>query len=1204
MNTRSRAVAVIGSLSLLFVALLLVAVPSYAQEAVGTIFGRVVDSSGAVVAGAQVSVRNVATGVSTTYLTTKTGDYSAVNLNPGTYSVTVNMMGFKVATSNGLIVEVDKTLRQDFALQIGEASQTVTVTTDSQMLQAGNATVGQVVTEKQIAALPLSGRDFTNLITLSAGVSTPIGGIQKTVFNPTGLNDQFTMTSIDGARPASLSYIVDGFTDTDFFFSKPTNLPPADAVQEFKLQNGLYSSQYGFGSAQVNVAIKTGTNMLHGTGYDFVQNAAFQRRSPLAAFLAQLNKKPIPTKPPHLVQNEFGGNLGGPFVIPKIYNGRNRTFWFFSYDGGRKRTTSGLNSLQVPTAAERKGDFSDWPYPIYNPATTGSVAPTPDNPTGRLPYANNQIPSSAFNAIGQKVLAYYPAPNITCQMPCSNLAGLLPVKTDTNVYTGRFDHHINERNQLWFTANHGNIDAPGVSMLPESASGVTNSSNLYGGHYLHAFSNNLLGDVRIGYSNLKFHEGANSAFGPNLSANLGLQNVPNIPAYYSLPIVTVGDGYSTLGQGNNGYSQWDDIYEYGGDITYVHGAHKLNMGADWRHLQIRDQDGFTVNGHLIFNGAYTASNPTGKTIGTTGSANGNGLADLLMGNPISVPQTPAPLGSDDFNLSGNQYAFYFQDDYHASSRVTLNLGLRYEHPALFHSIDNSGAILNLNTPGGGVMYADRSFVDGINAPTNIKNTYFQCCAPNSLIDGEGIKLFPRLGFAWSPFDSSRVVVRGGYGVYSDIYMRFYDGTDYDNNQLLTLTANPNYPSANGTEKASPLALNTLWLPPIKLDPSADFPLPWQYSISTPWPLNKHPYTQQWGLGVQYALTPDMLLDVGYVGSRSLHQPTQTFFNQATLPTTPDALSNGTVCNALRDASQAVGSAAGCLKTGSAFQPIDTRVPFKNLSVHSYADANILSSAYNSLQVRLNRRFSHGLTFLGSYTYSKALDESSEIATFSNGSGGSNIITDARRTGLDWGPADFDQTHRFVVSYLWAIPVGKGQRYSLGPANWVLGNWQTSGVVTLASGLPFSVFCCTRGANNDLSGNPFSDRLRANSNGSHNPNFHQSLQHWFDTTPYSVPDRGTLGNVGRNTLRAPGQRLANVSFIKEFPLTERQRFEFRVDVFNFLSSYHTGSLVPVHKVGPPSTFFGGIIVDSGPFLPLGKQILYNPRQIQMALRYSF
>jgi len=236
-----------------------------AQNERGSILGHVADNTGAAIAGAKVTIRNVNTGISNIFMTTSTGDYVVVNLIPGTYDVAVEDKGFQATQAKALVLQVDQTLRQNFTLTVGTVEQQVEVSANSQMLQADNATVGGVITEKQIQSLPISGRDFTNLLATNAGVTQASGGIQATIFDPHGLNTQFTMVSVDGARPSSISYIIDGVTDTDLFFSRPTNIPPADTIQEFKLQNGLYSAQYGFGAGQVNVAIKSGTNQFHGS---------------------------------------------------------------------------------------------------------------------------------------------------------------------------------------------------------------------------------------------------------------------------------------------------------------------------------------------------------------------------------------------------------------------------------------------------------------------------------------------------------------------------------------------------------------------------------------------------------------------------------------------------------------------------------------------------------------------------------------------------------------------------------------------------------------------------------------------------------------------------------------------------------------------------------------------------------------------------
>lgn len=1171
------------------------------QNAQGTILGHIQDASGAALPGVTVTAKNVNTGISAQFTTTSSGDYVFVNLIPGSYAVTAARSGFQSAASQGLTLEVGQTLRQDFALQLGAVSQQVTVAADSQMVQTDNASIGQVITTRQIQALPLSGRDFTNLISINAGVTTAAGGIQATVFDQHGLNTQFQEMSIDGSRPASISYVVDGITDTDFFFSKPINIPPADTIQEFKLENGVYPASGGFGSAQVDVALKSGTNQLHGEASDFLENSAFQPQNPINAYLNTAKGTKLSTNPPFR-QNQFGANLGGPLTLPfGLYSGHDRSFFFASYEGGRIRRTSAASLLQVPTAAERQGDFSDWPFPIYDPSTTGSQPVTAADPSGRAQFAGNKIGS--INPIAQKMLNYFPMPNITCTMPCGNYVATTENPTDTDVWTGRLDHSLSNRDQLSLTLNTGRIHSPSISPLPASSSDVTDHSYLLGVQWQRTFTPNLIGVVRAGYTRENFHEGASTAFGPNLSAQLGLANTNPVPAFYGLPSLAVGDGYSGPGNSNNGYSQKDNVFQYAGNVTYVHGAHTMAFGADIRRIQLVDADGFTVNGQLNFTGAYTASDPTAGSAGKLGPTAGNGFADLLLGDPLSL-KAPVPLASDLYNVRATAWGFYFQDDYHLSPRLTLNLGMRYEVPSTLHAVDNSGSVLTLGTPGGGLIYADQKFVSTYTGSAgSAASTYLQCCVSNKLVPGVKNNFQPRIGFAWRPLASNRFVIRGGYGIFGGVYMRFYDGTNYDENALSTLSR-PAYPAASGSEKTSPLALNGLWLAPFNT--FSAFPPAWQYTVQTEWPKNRNPYTEQWTLDTQYALTPSMLLDLGYVGSHDMHLPLQYEFNDARLPTTPDIIigPNGApvICNSLRDASQATGNFANCPATGAAFQPIDTRVPLKNFGAGSYANANVLSANYNALQVRLNQRFNNGLTLLANYTWSRALDELSEIATFS---ASNNFIQDAYNIRGNYGPADFNQSHRVSLSYLYDLPVGKGKRWSLGPANWVLGGWQTSGVVTLASGLPFSVYCCSRGGGRlvDLSGDPFGDRLRAQVAGNLTAGS-PGVTQWFNTAAFTQPATGTIGNSGRNILTAPMTRQANLSFLKNLPIGERQNIQYRLDVFNFLSSWHTGTRFPDNRVSDGPSFGSLIGSPTGVTYGLGQENLWTPRVIQMALTYSF
>lgn len=697
-----------------------------------------------------------------------------------------------------------------------------------------------------------------------------------------------------------------------------------------------------------------------------------------------------------------------------------------------------------------------------------------------------------------------------------------------------------------------------------------------------------------------FHEGATSAFGPDLAKALGLQNTPNTAAFFNVPILSPTQGYAGFGNGNNGYTQTDNIFQFIDNLKFIRGKHTFTVGADIRRIQMADRDGFTAEGVLYFDGAYTGLNPTVSAAGTAGPLAGNPIADLLLGQPINVG-APAPIATDIFDLRGTSESFWFQDDFRVTPRLTLNLGLRWELPPNLYSISNSGVTLNPKTSGGGLIWVDKNFVtqNSVGLTAAQAATYMQCCNTNQLVPRDLHDFAPRFGFAWRPLHTDRFVVRGGYGMFYDLYMRFYDGANFDDKSLWTFSAPP-YPTASGFESASPVALTTLWKPPIVGNPFPTYlATPYLFGIQTEWPDNHTPYIQQWGLDTQYAFGQNLLLDIGYVGTHAVHQPIQEFFNQAYAPPV-----GGDPCNILVDISQATGPNAACL-TDPGFVPIDKRLPFPNIAPGTYANANILNSYYHALQVRLNKRMSHGLQFMANYTYSKAMDMSSEIASFASVT---NLVMNPHNLQGEYGPADFDQTHRFVLSYSYAVPIGKGQRWSLGPANWVLGGWNTSGILTLASGLPETVYCCHRIPNQF--GITFGEAIRASVSGDPTAGITQTPLQWVNPSAFSISIAGTFGNSERNLVRIGGQRQGDISFMKQFPITERHKLEFRLEIFNALSSTHTGghffdnnvSDSPANCTPGPSgnCSFGSTVGLNGS----GALNYWNPRVLQMALIYSF
>jgi hypothetical protein len=665
---------------------LLAMVSVQAQNSQGTILGHVQDPSGAAIAGALVTATNVNTNVTHHFTTMAGGDYVLVDMIPGTYQVKVEAAGFKSAVSVGLVLEVDQTLRQNFNLPVGQVKEEMTVTADTQMVQTDNTTTGGVLDQKTIEELPSSGRDFNNLVGLSAGAANFSGGSQ-TFFANHGLNkENFAEVSVNGARPDSVAFTVDGVAGTDNFFSTASGLPSEFAIQEVKVQTGLYSAEYGQGSGQINVAIKSGTNQWHGQAYDYLQNDMFFPRSPLALEQHVFQGVPVQKVTP-FKQNQFGGTLGGPVKIPWLYNGQNKTFWFFAYDGGRRHyNPSNQTEIQVPTAKERTGDFSDWPFQLYDPTTTVG-----NDPTTRAALTNNQITS--INTTGQKLANLYPLPNINCTLPCNNYFVPTHQSITTNNETFRVDQNFGDKDRFYFTGNVRGDDEPQPNQLPFTGSYNLTKAQLFGLNWERAFSANTINSARIGYNHLFFATNSVTAFGPNVQQQLGFTNSPLVPALYGIPNLGFGGqpgDYSNIGNGNNGTSTKSATLQFLDNLKLIRGKHTLTLGLDIRRMREFEQDNFLGTGNIGFNGEYTANCPNLACVnGSAGPGTGNGLADLLMSNPSNI-SGPAPLGVDYLHTAGTNWNFFFQDDLRVTPRLTMNLGLRYELPAAFHSIDNSG----------------------------------------------------------------------------------------------------------------------------------------------------------------------------------------------------------------------------------------------------------------------------------------------------------------------------------------------------------------------------------------------------------------------------------------------------------------------------------------------------------------------------------
>ena len=1202
--------------------------PACAQNAQGTILGHVTDPTGAVIGGATVTLTHSATSITKTARTSSVGDYVFVNVIPGEYDVVVEAQGFKKAQALKVRLQVEATLRQDFQLQPGGVNDEIIVNAGTQMVQTDNVTSGEVISSKLIDDLPISGRDFTNLLRIQAG-ATEVQGSSTLYWAQHGLNSDFTSVSVNGARTESVSYLIDGLSDNDQYFSTANNIPNSGAIQEFKVQNGLYSAEYGQGSAQVNVAIKNGTNQFHGSLYDYIQNDLFDATNPMNQWQHEVNGVPLPDKNPHK-QNQYGFTLGGPIFAPKLYDGRNKTFFFFSYEGGRRREAGSASAL-VPTLAERNGDFSDWRdaggnlVPIYDPTTQVG-----DAPGTRQTFSGNQIPASRISAIAKNYMNLLPQPNVNvanmaaCAQTngngsggCTNYVATLSRPYDTDNITMRVDENLREGDRFYFTGIFGEQKFHNPSIMPLTGELKYQKNRLMGFNWEHTFKPTLVNAFRVGYNWMRWRNGSDAADSVNFGEQLGFTNVSGNQALWGVPNI-VYNGYQPIGNTNSGWTQKESNYQLVDNMKWSVGKHMLTMGVDVRRYYLNMVAAFGSTGAINFNGAYSGTNPTlsSKNSFETPGA-GSSIADFLLGNPSGV-SGPAPGGSDLFNVRATNWNFFFQDDFRVTPRLTLNLGLRYEIQPAFHDVNNSGAQLDMSN-GGGFLW-DRETVAQIQQQPGYYPFMARCCVDNKLVSPDHKNFAPRIGIAWRPFKTDRLVVRAGFGMFYDLQNQWYSLTSYDNISTI-IGSSAFYPTSTGATPRAPNPLDTLWLPStvdygfFGSGPNA-FPSYVPF-VQINWPGNRSPYNQQWTIGAQYALKQNLLLDVSYLGSRSIHQPGYWYYNAAKMTNIDDP------CNRYRTSQE--GSQDPTCANDPNFVPALSRALLPNISTHAYAVANIFSGNYNSLQVRLNQRLTNGLLYQLNYTWSRTFDN---VSAINNLPTGTLTLQNNNCFSCDYGPASFDQPHRFVASGSYELPVGKGRKWSLGWANWVLGGWQMSGVYTVASGMPETVFAGFGGFGQDgvradirrpnLVGDPNGQVFGAlDPNVYPQANFKSDIFHLFNPAAFAAPAGNQYGDVSRNSIRQPYFMRADIALGKNFRINERHNLQYRLEIFNAGSLWHSninggpnggGGIQGNMQAGN----FGSLVpIDldaNGKPLPenlqSGVRRLWNPRVIQMALKYTF
>ena len=1138
MYMRLRLIALVCCLSLVFAHL------GYAQSgSTGSILGTVTDSTGAVLAGATVTITNAETGVSQKVQTTSAGDYTVPELKPGVYNVTIDAAGFGRQVTNNVTLVVAQQARVNATLQAGSVVETVEVSTGAVSLDTDSSSVSQLVSERQVNQLPLNGRNFLSLLFIGAGAVQTVGE-QGQMRQGEG-----NAISLNGSRPESNNYTLDGMVNTDTALNTPAVILSQDAIQEFKVQDATYGAEYGFSANQVNIVSKSGGNQLHGSLFEFNRNDAYDASTHFVP------KKPIKR------QNQYGFVVSGPVYIPKLYDGRNKTFWLANYEGWRIK--NGVSAYyNVPSPAFLTGDFSNSSLPAFSntPGTPCYIALTSGNPclpvdplTGQL-FPGNKIPSSRFSRLANVINGanLWPAPNCSTSDCLGNyrLSTALPNTTDQQTYRldqalGRLGSVFGRYTKAQYVLNNaGRVSIPsGLNIFTETSTSWEISHTIsLGASNVNNFRYGQLGAVSI--------QGASPAPASVVGA-LGFTGLfGTLPDYArGYPSVSFQNLSGTVGTpGNNPTTSDIPVREIADSFTSIHGRHTLGVGFDlrtWvqkRNLSTNFLGSFAFNNDLIRqNGG--SGNATTNNCPTVYCGTGNAIADYLLGyyHDVSTFQ-PGPFSSPGVPGNLNKFHFlymapYIQDDWKVNSRLTLNLGLRWDYRSVPTEENDKMFWFDTQNTKGGLCFARKELLtDGI-APDG--NGFYRYCGRRNPKDGSKVPFAPRIGFALRPFGDNATVVRGGYGVFFDSA-----GTrEIDNSGDL-------YPFVTRTA----LAPISQAVPKVtdQLFPAASAPSPVTIAaqgkqffavIISENPIN--PYVQQWSLSVEHELAKNTTLEVNYVGNKGTHLLDRVNINQ------PRAVSNPALC-------QATPTAGDC--------PIQGRRPLQNITAANGAlDSRWTGYAnYNSGNIKLERR-SSDMAVVAVYTYSKSMDDKSAAAGIGATNGFAGHM-DESNPNRDYARSDFDVGQRFVVSYVYELPFGKG-KHLLTNVNRLtdaaVGGWQITGIGTFQKGFPFSVLA------NDTGGLLNGFNQRANIIGNASSGFTKGINKWFNTAAFSQPLAGVFGTSGRNILREPGISNWDMGLIKSVSFTERLKFQLRLETFNTFNHAQYGV-----DPGSPSAAAGG------------------------------
>lgn len=1046
--------------------LLCLATAAFGQMNTADITGAVTDPTGAVVAGATVTALQTATQQKHTTVTSNSGEYLLPQLPLGEYKLTVDEQSFKQAVQQNVTLHVGDHVRQDFTLQLGDARESVIVEAPTGALQVESAEIKNVIQNEQVVDLPLKGREFLELAILSPGVVNPPGGTRGDSLQQTG-----KLINVLGNRTGHNLFLVDGVSVTDEYFNNVALNPAPDGTREFNMLLTDYSAEFGGKSGGViNVVTKSGTNNLHGSLYEFLRNNVFDAQN----YFSTLNV-PAPFR-----ENQFGAAVGGPII-------KNKTFFFITYDGQRVRAPA-TQLFSVPTAAERGGDLAGLnAIQLKDPITHADI------PNNNLTNDPNFSASNPGTKAALALLNILPLPSNPGNK--SNLRAVGKQSIGTNQYNVRLDQQISGSDRAFvrasvFDANE--FDPFGSSVLNEALLPgfgrdlKTHTVNVSAGE-THFFPPNLVNEFRFGWLRVSGGQKDPNAGNP-FATTYGLAGTATNSADMGYPQANLSGVFTTIGTATGFNTRTDRDFEFFDNVSLHHGRHSISFGGYFFHLAFNPAFPNNARGTYTYNGSYS----------------GNAFSDFLFGYPS---QGQVGIGEGAENAHSNWAHFYIQEGWQLTPRLKLDAGLRYEYNSNLYADSNQTSNIDLST--GAARFVVAGDPASLPATSNTLAMFAAAQKPpipvvsassigwnNSLVDTQPWRFSPRIGLAWQMPGIDGLVMRGGFGLFTNQAAYSVLNALAQN---LPFFLNKTVNNATGTPT---LAMNNI----LTSNPNGAIGA---NGVNHNFQIE---YNEAWNATVEKSLSTNTTLSAQYVGSRTVHADSSTAVN---LP---------------------IPGAGG----------VQGRRPFLNLN--SYVTLRWDGwASFNGFTVRAAHRLSHGLSLDASYTLSHSIDDASDAGT-TNAEYNLPQNIYAHNLALEKADSSFDHRNRFVGNVLYDLPFARGAN---GLVRAVAEGWRATGILIAQSGAPFTV---NLSAANDVANIGLvngTNLERPNVTGDPNAGPKTSTK-WFNTGAFSLPSAFTFGNAPRNDVVGP--RLVNLdaSLQKEWALRESMNLQFRVDAFNLLN----------------------------------------------------